>query len=124
QVEPTTHSTCAITRSPRPSSLRRPACSIDALSGMADNNAIWPRENALSLMTHEEAPWRLARMRMYVYLVALLFLAGSGALEILLTAQSPDPGKQTKRARPLRIAIVQMKSLDHDIDGNLKQATA
>src|SRR5215470_14409575 len=48
QVEPTTHSTCAITRSPRPSSLRRPACSIDAVSGMADNNATWRRESPKS----------------------------------------------------------------------------
>jgi predicted amidohydrolase len=27
------------------------------------------------------------------------------------------------RARTLRIAVIQMKSLDHDIDGNLRQAT-
>jgi predicted amidohydrolase len=62
---------------------------------------------------------------MYVYVIALLFLAGSGAVEIQLRAQSPDPAKTIKSAaRPLRIAVVQMKSLDHDIEGNLRQATA
>src|SRR5262252_6212471 len=29
----------------------------------------------------------------------------------------------TTSARPLRIAVVQMQSADHDIDGNLKRAT-
>ena len=41
-----------------------------------------------------------------------------------MNRKNPDPGKTTKSgARPLRIAVVQMKSLDHDIDGNLRQAT-
>src|SRR5207237_4992716 len=39
QVEPTTHSTCAMTRSPSPSSLRRPACSRVTVSDTVNNNA-------------------------------------------------------------------------------------
>src|SRR5262249_33146454 len=38
-VEPTTHKTCAMTRSPSPSSLRRPACSVVVVSGTVNNNA-------------------------------------------------------------------------------------
>jgi hypothetical protein len=38
-VEPTTHSTCARTRSPSPSSLRRPACSLVVVSDTVTNNA-------------------------------------------------------------------------------------
>jgi len=53
-----------------------------------------------------------------------LSLGRLGAVEIPLNRKNPDPGKTTKSgARPLRIAVVQMKSLDHDIDGNLRQAT-
>src|SRR6185437_2728262 len=39
QVEPTTHSTCAMTRSARPSSLRRLACSAVGVSGMVVGKA-------------------------------------------------------------------------------------
>jgi N-carbamoylputrescine amidase len=54
----------------------------------------------------------------------VLLLGGSAALEIPLNGQDAEPGRTTDSgARPLRIAIVQMKSLDHDIDGNLIQAT-
>jgi len=66
----------------------------------------------------------LLAMKMSLYLTVFLLFAGSGALEIPLNGQSPDPGKTAESGvRSLRIAIVQMKSLDHDIDGNLKQAT-
>jgi N-carbamoylputrescine amidase len=61
-------------------------------------------------------------MRLFLCLIALLLVGGSVAVEIPLSEQ--DFGKIPKSsARPLRIAIVQMKSLDHDIDGNLRQAT-
>lgn len=64
------------------------------------------------------------RMRMSRCVMILLLLGGSGAVEVPLNGQDPDYGKTTKSgARPLRIAVVQMKSLDHDIDGNLRQAT-
>ncbi|MBA0087413.1 MAG: carbon-nitrogen hydrolase family protein [Acidobacteria bacterium Pan2503] len=63
-------------------------------------------------------------MRTSLYVMILLLLSGSVAVGIPSSGQDPDYGKATKSgARPLRIAIVQMKSLDHDIDGNLKQAT-
>src|SRR5215475_10264011 len=63
-------------------------------------------------------------MKIFLYVIALLLLGGSGAVEILLNGQAPGRGKTTKSvASTLRIAVVQMKSLDHDIDGNLKQAT-
>src|SRR6185312_15321448 len=42
QVEPTTHSTCAMTRSASPSSLRRLACSAVGVSGMVVGKA-YPR---------------------------------------------------------------------------------
>jgi hypothetical protein len=62
-------------------------------------------------------------MRLFLYLIALLLVGGSVAVEIPLSGQDRDFGKTTSGARRLRIAIVQMKSLDHDIDGNLRQAT-
>ena len=63
-------------------------------------------------------------MKLLVCLIALLLVGGSVAGEISLSGQDRDLGKITKSgARPLRIAIVQMRSLDHDIDGNLRQAT-
>lgn len=63
-------------------------------------------------------------MRVSRCMSVLLLLAGLSAVEFPLNAQDPAPGKTTKsRAKPLRIAVVQMKSADHDIDGNLKQAT-
>ncbi len=75
-------------------------------------------------MTQQESRGRFARMRLFLCLIALLLVGGSVAGEIALNAQDRDLGKITKSgARPLRIAIVQMKSLDHDIDGNLRQAT-
>jgi N-carbamoylputrescine amidase len=62
-------------------------------------------------------------MKIFLYMVALLF-GGSGPVEIPLNAQGLNPGRATKSsATSLRIAVVQMKSLDHDIDGNLRQAT-
>jgi len=51
-------------------------------------------------------------------------LGGSVSLGIPANGQDPDHGEKTKSGpRPLRIAIVQMQSLNHDIDGNLKKAT-
>src|SRR5215813_2738387 len=61
-------------------------------------------------------------MRLLLCLIALLLIGGSVVVEIPLSGHDLD--KTTKSgARPLRIAIIQMKSLDHDIDGNLRQAT-
>jgi N-carbamoylputrescine amidase len=63
-------------------------------------------------------------MKIFQYVIALLLLGGSGAVEIPLNGRAPGRGKATKPVvSTLRIAVVQMKSLDHDIDGNLKQAT-
>src|SRR5262245_58708068 len=63
-------------------------------------------------------------MKIFLCVIALLLFGGSGAVEIALNGQAPGREKTTKSAaRTLRIAVVQMKSLDHDIDGNLKQAT-
>ena len=63
-------------------------------------------------------------MRLFLCLIALLLVGGSVAVEIPMSGQGRDLGKTPKSgARLLRIAIVQMKSLDHDIDGNLRQAT-
>jgi len=57
-------------------------------------------------------------------MIALLLIGGSVAVEIPLSGHDRDLDKIPKSgARPLRLAIVQMKSLDHDIDGNLRQAT-
>jgi N-carbamoylputrescine amidase len=63
-------------------------------------------------------------VRMSLYVILFLLLGSSGAVEIPLNGKAPDLRKTTKSgARPLRIAVVQMKSLDHDIDGNLRRAT-
>ena len=57
-------------------------------------------------------------MRVSLYLMVLLLFGGSGALEIPLNGQGPGLGKAAKSgARTLRIAVIQMKSLDHDVDG-------
>jgi N-carbamoylputrescine amidase len=57
--------------------------------------------------------------------VMILVALGSVALNIPLNGQDSHRGTTTKSgARSFRIAVVQMKSLDHDVDGNLKQATA
>lgn len=62
-------------------------------------------------------------MRTFLFTIGLL-LAGSGAGEILFSGHASGHGTPTKsETKILRIAVVQMKSLDHDIDGNLKQAT-
>jgi hypothetical protein len=75
-------------------------------------------------MTQPESRGRVARKRLFLCQIALLLVGGSVAGGIPLGGQDRDLGKITKSgARPLRIAIVQMKSLDHDIDGNLRQAT-
>jgi hypothetical protein len=63
-------------------------------------------------------------MKMFLYMTTLLLLSGSGLVTIRLNAQRLGRGTTPKSgARTLRIAVVQMKSLDHDIDGNLMQAT-
>ena len=63
-------------------------------------------------------------MKMFLYVTMLLLLSGLGLVTIRLKGQSPGRGTATKSgARTPRIAVVQMKSLDHDIDGNLVQAT-
>jgi predicted amidohydrolase len=63
-------------------------------------------------------------MKIPLYVTVLLSLGGSVAIEATLSGQGLDPGRTTKSAsRSLRIAVVQMRSLDHDIDGNLRQAT-
>ena len=63
-------------------------------------------------------------MRLLLCLITLLLVGRSVAVEIPLGGQDRDLGKIPKSgARPLRIAIVQMKSLDHDIEENLRQAT-
>jgi hypothetical protein len=63
-------------------------------------------------------------MKIFLYLMVLLLFRGSGATTFL-SGQDIDPSRTPKtKARSLRIAIVQMKSLDHDIDGNLRRATS
>ena len=63
-------------------------------------------------------------MRMSLYVMILLLLSGSAPVETAPNGQSSGRGTTTKSGtRTLRIAVVQMKSLDHDIDGNLRQAT-
>ncbi|MBV8807688.1 MAG: carbon-nitrogen hydrolase family protein [Acidobacteriaceae bacterium] len=63
-------------------------------------------------------------MRMLVYVIALMLMGRTGAVQIPLNGPRPDNTETSKfAARPLRIAIVQMKSLDHDIDANLRQAS-
>ena len=64
-------------------------------------------------------------MRISFYVIVLLLLGGLGAIEVPLIGQDSSRDTTTKSsARSLRIAVVQMKSLDHDIDGNLRQGTA
>lgn len=64
----------------------------------------------------------------YGCLVALLLhcLAASGVFAQTAHDGSPAVSKEIvpTDTRTLRVAIVQMRSLDHDIDGNLKRATA
>jgi len=63
-------------------------------------------------------------MKTSQYVMVLLLLGGSAAIGIPLNGQAHDGGATTKSAtRSLRIAVVQMKSLDHDTDGNLRNAT-
>jgi hypothetical protein len=63
-------------------------------------------------------------MKVFLYVTMLLLLSGSGLVMIRLNGQRPGRGTAAKSgARTLRIAVVQMKSLDHDIDRNLMQAT-
>src|SRR5215813_8973936 len=63
-------------------------------------------------------------MKTSLSMLLLLVFGVSGVTEAPLNGQVPGPGGAAKSgARSLRIAVVQMKSLDHDIDGNLKQAT-
>src|SRR5215472_1944650 len=82
------------------------------------------RPSAHQSLGHASFREGFARMRLFLCLIALLVIGGSVAVEIPLSGQDRDLGKIPKSgARPLRIGIVQMKSLDHDIDGNLRQAT-
>src|SRR6516165_3124976 len=70
--------------------------------------------------------WKSSQtMRISFYVIVLLLLGGLGAIEVPLIGQDSSRDTTTKSsARSLRIAVVQMKSLDHDIDGNLRQGTA
>jgi N-carbamoylputrescine amidase len=75
-------------------------------------------------MTEREIPDKRVRTRIFVYVIVLLLFGGARAMEIPLNGKTPDPRESPKvAARSLRIAVVQMKSLDHDIDANLRQAT-
>jgi len=63
-------------------------------------------------------------MKMSLFVMVALFFSGAGSIGIPLNGRRPDPGTKTEHGvRSLRIAVIQMKSLDHDIDGNLRQAT-
>lgn len=63
-------------------------------------------------------------MGLSLHAIVLLLLGGSVVFEIPLNGQTSATGKTAKSvARPLQIAVVQMKSVDHDIDANLTQAT-
>src|SRR5262245_23306941 len=62
-------------------------------------------------------------MKMSLFVMFTLFFSCAGSTGILLNGRRPDPGATEPGVRSLRIAVVQMKSLDHDIDGNLRQAT-
>ena len=63
-------------------------------------------------------------MKMSLFVIAILFFSCSGLIEIPVNGRRPDPGANTKPGvRSLRIAVIQMKSLDHNIDGNLRLAT-
>src|SRR5262249_18103345 len=56
--------------------------------------------------------------------IVLLLLARPKAVELLMNEEASGHGRATESvSTTLRIAVIQMKSLDHDIDGNLKQAT-
>jgi N-carbamoylputrescine amidase len=63
------------------------------------------------------------------WFAAALALFGSAVAQTTRAAKPPsatsigDPASPSAAARSLRIAIVQMQSRDHDIDGNLKRAT-
>ena len=63
-------------------------------------------------------------MKMSLFVMVILFFSGAGSTGIPLNGRRLDPAAKTEAAaRSLRIAVIQMKSLDHDIDGNLRQAT-
>jgi len=62
-------------------------------------------------------------MKMSLFVMVTLFFSGAGSTGIVLNGRRPDPGTTEPGVRSLRIAVIQMKSLDHDIDGNLRQAT-
>ena len=63
-------------------------------------------------------------MKMSLFVMVILFFSGSGSIEISLHGRRPDSGSKTEPGvRSLRIAVIQMKSLNHNIDGNLRQAT-
>ena len=62
--------------------------------------------------------------------MAILVTAGRWDLSSSTAAEIPSNGQDVDREQTttsgtttLRVAVVQMKSLDHDIDGNLKEAT-
>ena len=59
------------------------------------------------------------RMKMSLCVPLLLLLSASPAVDIPLKAQIPTQSG----IRSLRIAVVQMRSLDHDIEGNLRLCT-
>ena len=64
-------------------------------------------------------------MKISLYVSVLFLLGGLSAAEIASCKSFQDPEKTTKSGvRSLRVAVIQMKSLDHDIDGNLRQAAA
>lgn len=63
-------------------------------------------------------------MKLSLYVIALVLLGGAVALEIPWNGKALVLDRRVKStARHLRLAVVQMKSLDHDVDGNLRQAT-
>jgi N-carbamoylputrescine amidase len=59
-------------------------------------------------------------MKRLSFTLVLICLVLSGSVMRLQTMQAPATGQATRRT--LRVAIVQMASRDHDIEGNLKQA--
>src|SRR5262249_34806239 len=63
-------------------------------------------------------------MKLLLFVMLLLLFAGSSAVEGPLHGKPIGFVKTSKSgAKQLRIAVVQMKSLNHNIDGNLRQAT-
>jgi N-carbamoylputrescine amidase len=63
-------------------------------------------------------------MKAFLCVLLLLLFVGSRMIAIPLNAEGQDPTISTKSStRTVRIAVVQMKSLDHDINGNLRHAT-